>query len=121
MPRAKSDGAKSSGELNAEIQELQKTLAAKQKLKKAAERREKAEADQVREYEEANFNREFTQKAKEIHVSDFASDGRTVYEIIKAIIRPPVSPEPEQEEGKTERVAGPLMGPYLEQMEMPNT
>ena len=60
MPRVRS-----SIELDAEIQALKKKLADKQRAAQAAKRREKAEAEQVRACEEAQFNREFVAKSKD--------------------------------------------------------
>lgn len=78
MPRAKSDITKSSAELDAEIQEMQKKIADKRKAAQAAKRREKAEAE---------FNKEFVEAAKGIYLYDYVADGRTIYEMIHAIIR----------------------------------
>ena len=90
MPRAKS-----SAELDAEIQEMQKKLADKKKEAQAAKRREKAEADRIKAVEKAEFNRDFVEATKTIRLSDYTADGRTIYELIRAIIRPPVVPEPD--------------------------
>lgn len=89
---------KSSAELDSEIEAMKKELAEKQKKAREARRREKAEAEQVRVYEEAQFNKEFVAKAREIRLSDYESDGRTVFELIESLIRPPVSPEPTKED-----------------------
>lgn len=91
MPRAKSDDAKSSEELEKEIKELEQKLAGKRKARNAADRREKAEAEQARVYEETQFNREFVARCKEVPLND----GQTVYELIHSMIRPPVSQETE--------------------------
>lgn len=93
MPRAKSDTAKSSAELDAEIQAMQKQIADKRKAAQAAKRREEAEAKQARAIEEAEFNRDFVEAAKGIHLSDYEDNGQTIYELIRAIIRPPVGQE----------------------------
>lgn len=97
MPRAKSDTVKSSAELDAEIQEMQKKLAEKQRASKAAKKREEAEAKQARAIEEAKFNRDFVEAAKTIRLSDYEDNGQTIYELIRAIIRPPEGQEPVQD------------------------
>lgn len=93
MPRAKSDILKSSAELDAELQEMEKKIAEKRKAAKAAKRREKAEAEQAKAIEEAAFNRDFVEAAKGIHLSDYEDNGQTIYELIRAIIRPPAGQE----------------------------
>ena len=112
MARPKSDDRKTSAELGAEIEELSRVIARKQKLCAAAERREKAEAEQIRAAEEAEFNRKFVAKAREVHWGDCANAGQTVYETIRRLIRPEASPRPEQ----TGQAKGSLMGPYMEQL-----
>lgn len=99
MPRAKSDTAKSSAELGAEIEAMKKALAEKQKAAQAARRKEKAEAEQARAIEEAEFNKDFVEASKEIHLSDYEDNGQTIYEMVRSIIRPPVSPDPVQVKG----------------------
>ena len=86
MPKGKSDDRKSSEELEKEIKELEQKLASKRKARNAADRREKAEAEQARAYEEVQFNREFVAQSKEVRLNN----GQTVYELIHSIIRPPV-------------------------------
>lgn len=93
MPRAKSDTLKSSAELDAELQEMEKKLAEKRKAVKAARRREEAAAKQARAIEEAEFNRDFVEAAKTIRLSDYEDNGQTIYELVRAIIRPPVGQE----------------------------
>lgn len=93
MPRAKSDTAKSSAELYAEIETLKKAIDEKKKLAQAAQRTEQAEAARIKAAEEARFNKEFVEKAKEIRFSDYESDGGSVYEVIKLLIRPPAQAE----------------------------
>ena len=95
---------------------MSRVIARKQKLCAAAERRERAEAEQARAAEEAQFNREFVVKAKEIHWCDHANAGQTVYETIRRLIRPAASPNPEQTAENTEQAKGSLMGPYMEQL-----
>lgn len=90
MPRAKRDDRKSSAELDAEIEAMKKQLAEKEKLSKAAKRREDAAKEQARAIEEAKFNREFVAMAQRVYWGDYEDEGQTVYEIIKALIRPPV-------------------------------
>lgn len=110
MPRAKSDDGKTSAELNAEIKKLQEQIAAKRKAEAAAKKREDAEARQAREMAEREFNRDFVERAKEVHFSDYEDDGRSVYEVIKYLIRPPKQEEPAQEEPMQ---AGPEIGDDL--------
>ena len=98
MPRAKSDDAKTSTELDAEIKEMLEKVAAKKKAARLAKQREDREAEQARKYEEAQFNREFVEATKTIRLSDYEDDGRTIYELIRAIIRPPVAPGPEPDD-----------------------
>ncbi len=93
MPRAKSDTLKSSAELDAEIEAMKKVLDEKQKASRAAKKREKAEADQAKAIEEAEFNKAFVEAAKGIHLSDYEDNGQTIYELIRAIIRPPAGQE----------------------------
>lgn len=112
MPRFKSDDSKTYEELEKEIKELEQKLAGKRKAKNAAERREKAEAEQARAYEEAKFNQEFVAKAKEINWGE----GKTVYDVISGIIRPSVSPEPIQAMHEPEQNIGSLMGAYMDQL-----
>ena len=88
MPRAKSDTVKSSVELDAEIREMRKKIAAKQKAARAAKNREKAEADRAKAIEEVEFNKQFVEAAKTIHLSDYEDNGQSIYELIRAIIRP---------------------------------
>lgn len=97
MPRAKSDTAKSSAELDAEIEEMKKKIAEKQKAARAAKNREKAEAEQARAIEEAEFNRDFVEASKDIRLSDYEDNGQTIYELIRSIIRPPAGQEPAQD------------------------
>lgn len=97
MPRAKSDTLKSSAELDAEIEEMKKKIAEKQKAAQAARRKEKAEAEQAKAIEEAEFNREFVEAAKDIRLSDYEDTGQTVYELVRSIIRPPAGEEPAQD------------------------
>lgn len=97
MPRAKSDTAKSSAELDAEIQAMKKALAEKQKTARAVKNREKAEADQARAIEEAEFNKAFVEASKTIHLSDYEDNGQSIYELVKSIIRPPAGQEPAQD------------------------
>lgn len=92
IPRAKSDTAKSSAELDAEIEALKKAIDEKRKLAQAARRTEQAEAARIKAAEEARFNKEFVEKAKEIRFSDYESEG-SVYEVIKHLIRPPAQAE----------------------------
>lgn len=37
-------------------------------------------------------------KSREIRLSEYGGDDRTVYELVRGLIRPPVPPEPEEEE-----------------------
>lgn len=97
MPRAKSDINKSSAELDAELQEMEKQITEKRKAVKAARRREEAEAKQAKAIEEAEFNRDFVEAAKLIRLSDYEDNGQTIYELIRAIIRPPEGQEPVQD------------------------
>lgn len=97
MPRAKSDTVKSSAELDAEIEEMKKKIAEKQKAARAAKNREKAEADQARAIEEAEFNKAFVEASKTIHLSDYEDNGQSIYELVKSIIRPPAVQEPAQD------------------------
>lgn len=97
MPRAKSDTLKSSAELDAEIEEMKKKIAEKQKAAQAARRKEKAEAEQAKAFAEAEFNRDFVAAAKTIRLSDYEDNGQTIYELIRSIIRPPVDHEPEED------------------------
>lgn len=97
MPRAKSDTLKSSAELDAEIEAMKKVLDEKQKASRAAKKREKAEADKAKAIEEAEFNRDFVEAAKTIRLSDYEDNGQTIYELIRAIIRPPAGQEPVQD------------------------
>lgn len=92
MPRAKNDTVKSSAELDAELQEMQKKMAEKRKAVKAAKRREEAEARQAKAIEEAEFNKAFVEAAKTIYLSDYEDNGQSIYELVKSIIRPPVLP-----------------------------
>ena len=119
MPRAKSDSAKSPAVLDAEAEELQKKLADKRKAARAARNREKAQAAQARAIEEAEFNRDFVEAAKSISLRDYAADGRTVYEMIRALIRPTESPEPDDIPGGTEEHPVPGPGPYHLQPGLP--
>ena len=91
MPRAKSDKVKTSVELDAEIEKLKKELEVKRKAKQAADRREKAAADQARAIEEAEFNRDCVENAQTVYLSDYEDEGQTIYELISRLIRPPVS------------------------------
>lgn len=121
MPRAKSDTVKTSVELDAEIQEMQKKLAEKKKAAQAAKRREKAEADRARAIEEAEFNKQFVAVAKEIPLCNCPHDGRTIYEHIREIIRlsaeenneDDVPPEPVQVPGDAGRHTDPMEGSIL--------
>lgn len=97
MPRAKSDTLKSSAELDAEIEEMQKQIAAKRKAAQAAGRKEKAEVEQARAIEEAEFNWDFVEAAKGIRLSDYEDNGLTIYELIRSIIRPPAGQEQAQD------------------------
>jgi len=97
MPRAKSDSAKSSAELDAEIEEMKKKIAEKQKAARAAKNREKAEAEQAKAIEEAEFNRDFVEASKGIRLSDYEDNGQTIYELIRSIIRPPAGQEQAQD------------------------
>ena len=72
---------------------LKEKLAEKTKAKREADRRKKVQEDQARAIEEARFNQEFVEKAKEIYLSDYEDDGRTVYELVRDLIRPPVAPD----------------------------
>lgn len=121
MPRAKKDSSKTSAELDAEIEDLKKVLAEKQKVKNEVKRREDAQAEQARAVEEAQFNRDFVAKAREISWGDYEDEGQTVYEVIRNLIRPPVplkpervAEEPEQEAKEPEQPRGSLMGPYMD-------
>lgn len=89
MPRVKSDTVKSSAELTAEI----KQIADKQKAAREAKRREEVEDEQARAIEEAEFNKDFVEMAKGIRFSDYKDDDRTIYDLIRSIIRPPVKQE----------------------------
>lgn len=119
MPRAKSDAAKSSTELDAEIEEMQKKLAEKRKAAQAAKRKERAEAEQARAIEEAEFNRDFVEAAKEIYLSDYEDSRQTVYELVRSIIRSPAGPEPVQATGESVRQADPMQGVLLRQSGAP--
>lgn len=94
MPRAKNDTVKSSAELDAEIQEMQKKIAEKKQAARAAKKREKAKADQAKAIEETEFNKAFVEAAKTIHLSDYEDNGQSIYELVKSIIRPPAGQEP---------------------------
>lgn len=96
MPRAKSDTAKSSAELGAEIEEMQKQIAAKRRAAQAAKRREKAEAEQAKAIEEDAFRRDFVEATKTIGLSDYEDHGQSIYELIRSIIRPVARPEEDE-------------------------
>lgn len=90
MPRAKSDDDKTSAELDAEIKEMQEKIAAKKKSAKLAKQKEDQAAEEARRYEEAQFNREFVERAKSITRDMFRDDQETAYELIERLTRNPV-------------------------------
>lgn len=90
MPRAKSDNAKTSTELEDEIKEMQKAIAVKKKAAKLAKQKEDQAAEEARRYEEAKFNREFVERAKSITRDMFQDDQETAYDLIERLIRNPV-------------------------------
>lgn len=98
MPRAKSDTAKSSAELDAEIEEMKKKIDEKKKAARAAKNREKAEAERVRAIEEMEFNKRFVEVAKEILLCNCPNDERTIYQYVYEVISHSDSPEPVQAE-----------------------
>lgn len=93
MPRAKSDNAKTSEELDAEIKELLQTVDKKRKTRDAKKKQEEAAAKQARELAEKEFNRKFVEKSKTVHLSDYEGDGRTVFELIKHLVDQPPDEE----------------------------
>lgn len=98
MAKPKSDMNKTAAELDAEIEAMRKAIDAKKKLASAARRKEQAEEARAKAIKEAEFNKAFAEKAKEIRWGDFEDDGRTVYETIKYLIDHP--------EQKTEQAQG---------------
>lgn len=90
MPRAKSDDAKTSAELDVEIKDLQEKIAAKKKAAKLAKQKEDQAAEEARKYEEAKFNQEFVERAKSITRDMFQDDQETAYEVIERLLRNPV-------------------------------
>lgn len=90
MPRAKSDDAKTSTELEDEIKEMRKAIAAKKKAAKLAKQKEDQAAEEARRYEEAQFNREFVARSKSITRDMFRDDQETAYELIERLLRNPV-------------------------------
>lgn len=93
MPRAKSDNAKTSAELDAEIKELLQTVDKKRKTRDAKKKQEDVAAKQARELAEKEFNRKFVEKSKTVHLSDYEDDGRTVFELIKYLVDQPPDEE----------------------------